>query len=54
VVGTSTLEVAKDIGEGGNFTSSDVAGDLIIRGEFTPIAVSSGDKIELTVQLEIT
>jgi hypothetical protein len=55
IVGTVTFDLADEIGEGGNFTSSDTGdSDLIVRGEFTPIVVSSGDKIELTIDLEIT
>jgi hypothetical protein len=55
IVGTSTIEVAGDVGEAGNFTSSSTGdSDLIVRGEFTAIPVSSGDKVEITIDLEIT
>ena len=53
-VGTHTMVQAKDLGEGGTFTTSSTGKELIIHGNFTAIPLSSGDQIELTVSLEVT
>ena len=37
----------------GNFTAS-AAGTLVVKGDFTGIALAVGDKIEFTIDLEIT
>jgi len=52
-VGTLTADAAKTITNAGNFTAS-TGGTLIIHGDFTGIALASGDKIEFTIDLEIT
>lgn len=52
-VGTLTADAAKTITNAGNFTAS-TGGTLIVHGDFTGIALASGDKIEFTIDLEIT
>jgi len=53
-VGTLTCaESAKTITNAGNFTASS-GGTLIVHGDFTGISLQVGDKIEFTIQLEIT
>ena len=52
-VGTITSASAQTITNAGNFTASS-AGTLIVHGDFTGIALATGDKIEFTIDLEIT
>jgi len=52
-VGTLTADAAKTITNAGNFTAS-TGGTLIVHGDFTGIALSAGDKIEFTIEIEIT
>jgi len=52
-VGTLTADAAKTITNAGNFTAV-TGGTLIIHGDFTGIPLNLGDKIEFTIQLEIT
>jgi len=53
-VGTLTCAGAgKTITNAGNFTAS-TSGTLIVHGDFTGIALNVGDKIEFTIDLEIT
>ena len=53
-VGTITCAGAgKTITNAGNFTAS-TAGTLIIHGDFTGIVLAVGDKIEFSVDLEVT
>ena len=51
-VATVTAEADKTITEAGLF-NNDTAGSLFIHGDFTGIVLSTGDKIELTFQLEV-
>lgn len=51
-VATLTAEDDKVITEAGLF-NNDTAGSLFIHGDFTGIALLTGDKIELTFQLEV-
>jgi len=48
-----TSASAQTITNAGNFDAS-TAGVLIVHGDFTGIALASGDKIEFTIDLEIT
>jgi len=52
-VGTLTADGAKTITNAGNFTAQ-TGGTLIVHGDFTGIALQQGDKIEFTIDLEIT
>jgi len=52
-VGTLTADANKTITNAGNFTAS-TGGTLIVHGDFTGIALNSGDKIEFTIDVEIT
>jgi hypothetical protein len=52
-VGTITADGTKTITNAGNFDAS-TSGNLIVKGDFTGIALASGDKIEFTIDLEIT
>ena len=52
-LGTQTYTGTKTITNAGNFTAS-TSGTLIVHGDFTGIGVNNNDKIEYTVQLEIT
>jgi hypothetical protein len=52
-VGTLTADGTKTITNAGNFTAS-TGGTLIVHGDFTGIPLNAGDKIEFTIQLEIT
>ena len=52
-VGTLTADSAKTITNAGNFTAS-TGGTLIVAGDFTGISLNQGDKIEFTIDLEIT
>jgi hypothetical protein len=52
-VGTLTANGTKTITNAGNFTASS-GGTLIVHGDFTGISLNSGDKIEFTIQIEIT
>lgn len=52
-VATLTADAGKTITNAGNFTASS-AGTLIVKGDFTGIVLASGDKIEFTIDLEIT
>jgi len=52
-VGTLTADAAKTITNAGNFTAV-TSGTLIVAGDFTGIPLSQGDKIEFTIELEIT
>ena len=53
VVGTITSASAQTITNGGTFTAS-AAGTLVVKGDFTGIVLANGDKIEFTVNLQIT
>lgn len=52
-VATLTADGAKTITNAGNFTAS-TAGTLIVHGDFAGIALALGDKIEFTIDLELT
>ena len=52
-VGTLTANAAKTITNAGNFTASTL-GTLIVHGDFTGIVLAIGDKIEFTIDIEIT
>ena len=53
-VGTLTCAGSgKTITNAGNFTAS-TSGTLIVHGDFTGIVLAVGDKIEFTIDLEIT
>ena len=52
-VGTLTADAAKTITNAGNFTAS-TAGTLIVHGDFTGVVLAIGDKIEFTIDIEIT
>lgn len=52
-VGTMTADGAKTITNAGNFTAA-TAGTLIVHGDFTGVSLSAGDKIEFTIEVEIT
>jgi hypothetical protein len=52
-VGTLTADGTKTITNAGNFTAAS-GGTLIVHGDFTGISLSSGDKIEFTIDIEIT
>jgi len=52
-VGTLTSASAQTITNAGNFTAV-TAGTLIVHGDFTGIALAIGDKIEFTIDIEIT
>ena len=52
-VATLTADGTKTITNAGNFTA-DAAGTLIVKGDFTGIALTLNDQIEFTVDLEIT
>ena len=52
-VGTQTYTGTKTITNAGNFTAPTV-GTLIVHGDFAGIAVNNNDKIEFTIDLEIT
>ena len=52
-VGTLTASASKTITNAGNFTAS-TGGTLIVHGDFTGISLNSGDKIEFTIDIEIT
>ena len=53
VVGTITADGAKTITNAGTFTAS-AAGTLVVHGDFTGIVLATGDKIEFTINLQIT
>jgi len=48
-----TSASSQTITNAGNFTES-TGGTLIVKGDFTGIALANGDKIEFTIDLEIT
>ena len=52
-VGTLTADAAKTITNAGNFTAA-TAGTLIVHGDFTGVVLAIGDKIEFTIDIEIT
>ena len=52
-VATLTADAAKTITNAGNFTASS-GGTLIVKGDFTGVALALGDKIEFTINLQIT
>lgn len=52
-IGTITADGTKTITEAGLF-DADTSGNLIIRGDFAGIGVTSGDQIEFTFELEQT
>jgi hypothetical protein len=52
-VATLTANGTKTITNAGNFTAS-TGGTLIVHGDFAGIALNSGDKIEFTIDLEIS
>src|SRR3990167_3963193 len=52
-VGTITADGTKTITNAGLFDAAS-GGNLIIKGDFTGIALTAGDKIEFTIELEQT
>jgi len=52
-VATLTADGAKTITNAGLFDAAS-AGNLIVKGDFTGIALAAGDKIEFTISLEQT
>lgn len=52
-LGTQTYTGAKTITNAGNLTAS-TAGSLVVHGDFAGIVVATNDKIEFTIDLEIT
>lgn len=52
-VGTLTANAVKTITNAGNLTAS-TGGTLIVHGDFAGIPLVLGDKIEFTIDLEIT
>ena len=52
-VGTLTAGAAETITNAGNFTAATV-GTLIVHGDFTGVVLATGDKIEFTIDIEIT
>ena len=52
-VGTLTADGAKTITNAGNYTAA-TGGTLIVHGDFTGIVLNTGDKIEFTIDIEIT
>ena len=52
-VGTLTSASSQTITNAGNFTAS-TGGTLIVHGDFSGIALNSGDKIEFTISIQIT
>ena len=52
-VSTITSASGQTITNAGNFDASS-AGNLIVHGDFTGIVLANGDKIEFTINLEIT
>lgn len=52
-VATITSASGQTITNAGNFDAS-TSGNLIVHGDFTGIVLSNGDKIEFTIDLEIT
>ena len=52
-VGTITANAAKTITNAGLFDAA-AAGNLIVKGDFSSIALALGDKIEFTIDLEQT
>lgn len=52
-LGTITADAAKTITNAGNFDAT-TGGNLVVHGDFTGIVLASGDKIEFTIELEIT
>jgi hypothetical protein len=52
-VGTLTSASAQTITNAGNFTASTL-GILIVHGDFTGVVLAIGDKIEITISLEVT
>ena len=53
VVATITADGAKTITNAGTFTASS-GGTLVVKGDFTGIVLALGDKIEFTINLQIT
>lgn len=53
VVGTLTANATKTITEVGTFTASS-AGTLVIASDFPGIPLSTGDKIEFTIDMEVS
>ena len=52
-VSTITADANKTITNAGNFTASS-AGTMICKGDFTGVALLTGDKIQLTITLTLT
>lgn len=52
-VGTLTASAPRTITNAGNFTHS-TGGTLIVHGDFTGIPLQTGDRIEFTIEIEIT
>lgn len=52
-VATLTADASRSITNAGNFTASS-SGTLIVHGDFSTITLANGDKIEFTIDLEIT
>ena len=53
IVGTLTADAGKTITNAGTFTAS-AAGTLVVKGDFAGIVLASGDKIEFTINLQVT
>lgn len=53
VVAEITADGTKTITNAGTFTAS-TSGTLVVHGDFTGISLNSGDKIEFTIDLEVT
>lgn len=52
-VGQLTSASAQTITNAGNFTAS-TSGTLVVKGDFTGVVLAIGDKIEFTINLQIT
>ncbi len=53
VIAEITADGVKTITNAGTFTAS-TGGTLVVHGDFTGIVLASGDKIEFTIDLEVT
>jgi hypothetical protein len=54
VVGTITADGTKTITNAGTFSATPSGGTLVVKGDFTGVAVNLGDSITFTVDLQIT
>lgn len=52
-VATLTADANKTITNAGSFTASS-GGTLVVKGDFTGVALTTGDKIEFTINIQIT